>query len=154
MATAASPQFGPTGLTRLLRLVRLGTSWLLAIWFAHLFLTMGWPKFRTDSFWTALFAHWGYPPSFRILIGAIEVTAGVLIVAPWTTTWAAFALILVMLGAAGSLATDARWDDVATVGMYIAGLAWVGWEWRRHRVGGTGTAHAKTQKERSTPFND
>lgn len=63
----------------------------------------------------------------------IEVTAGALIVVPWTTTWAALALILVMLGAGGSLATDARWHDVATVGMYVAGLAWVGWEWRSWR---------------------
>jgi uncharacterized membrane protein YphA (DoxX/SURF4 family) len=67
-------------LPRLVRLSRLGLSWLLAAWFAHLYVTMGWPKFRSDSFWTALFEHWGYPPSFRILIGAIEVTAGVLIV--------------------------------------------------------------------------
>lgn len=118
-----------------LRTVRLCASWCLAIWFAHLFITMGWPKFRSDSFWTALFAHWGYPPSFRILIGVLEVGAGVAIVAPWTTTWAALALSIVMLGAAGSLATDARWTDVATVGMYLAGLAWVAWEWRGYRLG-------------------
>lgn len=119
---------------RLAPLSRLVLSWCLAAWFAHLYVTMGWPKFRNDSFWTELFARWGYPPSFRILIGVIEVTAGALIVIPWTTTWAALALILVMLGAAGSLATDARWHDVATVGMYIVGLAWVGWEWRERRL--------------------
>ena len=134
-----------------LRLLRLCASWLLAIWFAHLYITMGWPKFRNDSFWTALFDHWGYPPSFRILIGVIEVTAGVLLVAPWFTTWASLALILVMLGAAGSLATDARWNDVATVGMYVVGLVWVGWEWRGYRFGGTRTAHAKMRKERKAP---
>jgi uncharacterized membrane protein YphA (DoxX/SURF4 family) len=94
---------------------------------------MGWPKFRGDSFWTALFEHWGYPPSFRILIGAIEVTAGVALLIPWVTTYASAALILVMIGAAGSLATDARWHDVLTVTMYTIGLAWVGWEWRRVR---------------------
>ena len=130
--TAGRP---PMSLWRLTRHVRLGLSWLLAAWFAHLYVTMGWPKFRHDSFWTPLFDHWGYPPSFRILIGTIEVTAGVLLVAPWLTTWAALALILVMLGAAGSLATDARWNDVATIGMYIAGLAWVAWEWREYRAG-------------------
>jgi uncharacterized membrane protein YphA (DoxX/SURF4 family) len=120
-------------LTRLSRLSRLGVSWLLGAWFCHLFVTMGRPKFRSDSFWTALFAHWGYPPSFRILIGAIEVTAGVALLVPWVTSYAAMALILVMLGAAGSLATDARWHDVLTVTIYAVGLTWIGWEWRGRR---------------------
>ena len=135
MTTSTAAGADPTSLTRLTQLSRLGLSWLLAIWFAHLYLTMGWSKFRSDSFWTTLFEHWGYPPSFRILIGTIEVLAGVLIVAPWATTWAALALIVVMVGAAGSLATDARWNDVVTVAMYIVGLVWVAWEWRGYRIG-------------------
>lgn len=120
-------------LSRPTRLSRLGLSWLLACWFCHLYLTMGWPKFRSDSFWTALFEHWGYPPSFRILIGVVEVGAGVAIVVPWVTTYAAAALMIVMLGAAGSLARDARWDDVLTVSYYLVGLAWIAWEWRAQR---------------------
>lgn len=120
-------------LSRLTRLSRLGLSWLLAVWFTHLYLTMGWPKFRSDSFWTALFEHWGYPPSLRILVGVVEVAAGVLLLLPTTTTYAALALIGVMLGAAGSLARDARWNDVLTVGYYLVGLAWIAWEWRAMR---------------------
>jgi uncharacterized membrane protein YphA (DoxX/SURF4 family) len=123
-------------LSRLTRLSRLGGSWLLGAWLAHLYLTMGWAKFDPASFWTALFEHWGFPPSFRILIGVIEVTAGVALLIPWVTTYAAGALILVMLGAAGSLATDARWQDVFTVTTYALGLAWVGWEWRELRLRG------------------
>ncbi len=129
--TADSP---PMSLTRLTRLSRLGVTWLLALWFAHLYVTMGWPKFRSDSFWTALFDHWGYPPSFRLMIGMIEVGAGIAIVVPRATTYAAIALMIVMLGAAGSLATDARWDDVLTIGYYLAGLAWIAWEWRTMRL--------------------
>lgn len=121
-------------LSRLTRLSRLVASWLLAAWFAHLYVTMGLPKFRSDSFWTALFEHWGYPPSFRILIGVIEVGAGVLILVPWTATYAATALLVVMLGAGLSLAGDARWGDVLTIGSYLAGLAWIAWEWRTIRL--------------------
>src|SRR5437868_4242596 len=61
----------------LVRKSRLIIAWLLGAWFCHLYVPMGWAKFDPASFWTALFAHWGFPPSFRILIGAIEVTAGV-----------------------------------------------------------------------------
>ncbi len=126
-------------LTRLTRLSRLGLSWLLGAWFAHLYVTTGWAKFDPASIWTALFEHWGFPPSFRILIGAIEVASGVALLFPWVTTYGAVALILVMMGATGSLASDARWHDVATVTMYAAGLAWVGWEWRGIRYGGRGS---------------
>jgi uncharacterized membrane protein YphA (DoxX/SURF4 family) len=120
-------------LSRLSRVTRLGASWLLGAWFTHLYVTMGWAKFDPASFWTALFEHWGFPPSFRLLIGAIEVTAGAALLVPWGTTYGAVALILVMIGAAGSLATDARWHDVLTVTMYAAGLAWIAWEWRTMR---------------------
>jgi len=123
-------------LLRLTRIGRLGASWLLGAWFCHLYVTMGWAKFDPKSFWTALFEHWGYPHSFRILIGVIEVTAGVALLIPRVTTYGAVALIFVMLGAAGSLATDARWHDVGTVAMYAAGLGWIAWEWRNFRLRG------------------
>ena len=124
----------PRSAGQLARLARLGTSWVLAIWFAQLYVVAGWGKFWPDSFWAALFDHWGYPPSFRLLIGVLELAGGILIVAPWTTTYAALVLVVVMLGAAGSLATDARWNDVATVAGYVLGLLWVAWEWRGHRL--------------------
>ncbi len=133
-------------LSRLTRLSRLVASWLLAAWFAHLYVTMGLPKFRSDSFWTALFEHWGYPPSFRILIGVIEVGAGVLILVPWTATYAATALLVVMLGAGLSLAGDARWGDVLTIGYYLAGLAWIAWEWRGKRWAPSAQRSVPTQR--------
>ena len=37
-------------LTRLLRLTRLVVSYALGIYFAHLFIKMGWPKFRRGWF--------------------------------------------------------------------------------------------------------
>ena len=122
-------------LTRLLRLTRLVVSYALGIYFAHLYITMGWPKFRSDSFWTSLFAHWGYPVWSRYLTGALEVGAGAALLLPWVTTYAAAILVVVMTGAGLSLARDARMMDVLTVTMYAAGLCWVGFEWRGRRIG-------------------
>jgi uncharacterized membrane protein YphA (DoxX/SURF4 family) len=133
MHSSTAPHPAPATLTRLTRLPRLVSTGLLALYFAYLYVTMGWPKFRTDSFWTGLFEHWGYPPSFRIIIGTVEVLAGVALLIPRFTTYAAMALIVVMVGAAGSLTTDARWGDVLRVCAYLAGLTWIAWEWRGYR---------------------
>lgn len=132
--------------SRTSRAARRGVSYLLAVWFAHLYVTMGWAKFRSDSFWTGLFAHWGYPAWFRIVTGAVEVGAGVALLVPWVTTYAAAVLVVVMAGAALSLARDARMLDVLTVTLYAVGLCWIGVEWRRWRLGvkypgETGTFH-------------
>lgn len=137
MHTTAAPHPAPSTLARLTRLPRLVTTGLLALYFTYLYLTMGWPKFSPDSFWTGLFEHWGYPPSFRIIVGVTEVTAGVALLIPRFTTYASMTLIVVMVGAAGALSTDGRWDDVLTVCAYLAGLTWIAWEWREFRLRGT-----------------
>lgn len=125
-------------LSRAARLTRLVVSYALAIYFAHLYMTMGWAKFRSDSFWTPLFAHWGYPVWFRYVTGVLEVGAGLALLIPWVTTYAAGILIVVMAGAGLSLARDARMMDVLTVTMYAAGLCWIGFEWRGSRCWGSG----------------
>jgi uncharacterized membrane protein YphA (DoxX/SURF4 family) len=136
MHSTTAPHPAPSTFGRLTRLPRLIATGVLALYFAYLYVTMGWPKFSPDSFWTGLFEHWGYPPSFRIIIGTVEVTAGVALLIPRFTTYAAMALIIVMVGAAGSLATDQRWGDVLTVCAYLTGLTWIAWEWRGHRLRG------------------
>jgi uncharacterized membrane protein YphA (DoxX/SURF4 family) len=113
---------------------RLAASWLASLYFARLYAQAGWQKFETNSFWTGLFVVWGYPPSFRILVGIVEVGAGVAIVVPWVSTYAAATLIVVMGGAWVHLAMDARWGDVGTVTAYLTGLAWIAWEWRSWRL--------------------
>ena len=121
------------------RKARLVAAWLLGLYFAKMYVEMGWVKFDPAGFWTAAFVRWGYPPWFRILIGCLEVAGGVCLLVPWVASYGALVLIVVMLGAWGTRAHDGRWVDVAWLTLYIAGLAWIAFEWwgmrlRRRRL--------------------
>lgn len=118
--------------------LRLAAAWLVSLYFTQLFLRMGWGKFGGDGFWTTAFAAWGYPAWFRILVGGVEVTAGVALLVPLTASYGAIALGVVMMGAWSTLAHDLRWRDMATVAVYGALLGWVATVWwpsrfRRHQ---------------------
>ena len=115
---------------------RLLAAWILALYLARMYVTMGWIKFDPAGFWTAAFTRWGYPPWFRVLIGALEVLGGLLLILPWTASYGAVTLVLVMLGAWGTRAHDGRWVDVAWISAYVAGLLWIGYEWWSFRLRG------------------
>lgn len=115
--------------------VRLAAAWLVGLYLAQMYVSMGWIKFDPDGFWTPAFERWGYPVWLRLLVGGIETTGGVLILIPWTTTWAAFALIAVMVGAGVTRFGDGRMVDVAWILLYAIALAWVGFEWRGFHFG-------------------
>lgn len=118
------------------RKLRLAAAWLASLYFANLYGHAGWQKFDTESFWTGLFEQWGYPPSFRVLVGVVELVGGIALVVPWVATYAGAALVVVMGGAWVHLAMDARWSDVGLVTAYLTGLTWIAWEWRILRIGG------------------
>jgi putative oxidoreductase len=109
-------------------------AWLLALYLARMYVQMGWVKFDPNGFWTAAFTRWGYPPWFRIFIGALEVLGGILIIVPYTASYGALVLSLVMLGAWGTRAHDARWVDVTWISVYLASLLWIGYEWWQFRL--------------------
>lgn len=124
----------PDGLARPGRALQLqrgrwAAAWLLGAYFAQMYVTMGWVKFDPAGFWTEAFARWGYPPWFRILIGCLEVLGGICLVVPWVASYGAGTLILVMLGALATRASDGRWVDVAWLASYLIGLAWIAREW-------------------------
>ncbi len=109
-------------------------AWLLALFFAQLFVRMGWGKFVSDSYWTAAFMAWGYPAWFRITVGIVEVTAGIALLFPPLAPWAALSLTVVMMGAWSTLAHDLRWRDMATVALYGVLLGWIASVWWRSRL--------------------
>jgi len=113
---------------------RLLAAWLLGLYFARMYVSMGWIKFDPAGFWTAAFARWGYPPWFRVLVGTLEVLGGLSLLVPWTASYGAIGLVLVMLGAWGTRAHDGRWVDVAWISAYVVGLVWIGYEWWRFRL--------------------
>jgi putative oxidoreductase len=76
--------------------------WLLSIRLIMVFARAGWDKFDASSGWAKAFATWGYPEGFRLLIGALEVGAAVLLVWPRTAAYAAAIIIAIMLGGMGT----------------------------------------------------
>jgi putative oxidoreductase len=79
------------------RLVRIGL-WLCQGVLALMFLFAGSAKF-TGPLWARMFARWGYPDHFYLVIGATEVVAGLALLVPKTAAPASLVLIVVMIGA-------------------------------------------------------
>ena len=112
-----------------LKWLRLVVAWLLGVYFANMYFNMGWVKFDPDGFWTGAFDRWGYPVWLRYGVGVVEVIGGVLLLIPWVASYAALSVVAVMIGALVTRMLDARWDDVAYIAVYIAGLLWIAFEW-------------------------
>lgn len=75
----------------------------LALWvgqaaLALVFLFAGAAKF-TSPMWPRMFARWGYPDHFSLVVGAIEVAAGLALLVPRLAAPASIVLLVVMLGA-------------------------------------------------------
>lgn len=74
--------------------------WLLQILLAFLFFNIGRQKF-TNPVWVRSFREWGYPEHFYAVVGAVELLGSLLLLVPRIASYAAGAVILVMLGALG-----------------------------------------------------
>jgi putative oxidoreductase len=79
------------------KLVQAGL-WFLQVALMLMFLAAGGGKFG-QSAWPRMFAHWGYPDRFYLVIGTIEVIAGLALVVPRTAAPAALTLLVIMIGA-------------------------------------------------------
>jgi uncharacterized membrane protein YphA (DoxX/SURF4 family) len=76
--------------------------WALQILASVGFVLTGFAKFFAP-FWIAGFTRWGYPDSFRMLIGVLEIVGGLLLAFPRTASYAAAMLACIMVGAFGTL---------------------------------------------------
>jgi putative oxidoreductase len=72
--------------------------WLCQVALALMFLFAGGNKFRGTA-WPRMFARWGYPDHFYIVVGIIEVVAAILLFVPRLSAFAALTLIVIMIGA-------------------------------------------------------
>jgi uncharacterized membrane protein YphA (DoxX/SURF4 family) len=87
------------------RFLRIGLEvllWALCALLIMVFARAGLAKFDATSGWARAFDHWGYPVWFRILIGALEVTAAALLLWPRTAAFGAGIIIMIMLGGMGT----------------------------------------------------
>jgi putative oxidoreductase len=75
------------------------TGWVMRISAGLLFLGVGLAKFQSRSIWVQLFANIGLGDWFRYLTGTIQCIAGILLLAPRTTTAGAALAGCTMAGA-------------------------------------------------------
>lgn len=76
--------------------------WIFALFLAWVFIRQGVAKFSDTSGWARAFRVWHFPVWFRVLVGAAETTAAVLLLTRRTAFAGAVIIIAVMLGAMGT----------------------------------------------------
>jgi len=120
----------------LLHKARIVSSWVLQVVVGVAFVPIGLAKFN-DPMWVRGFEHWGYPPAFRILIGVVETTCGVMLLVPRLTSYAALLLSAVMVGAIGTHAMAHQpWFRPLPHLTILLILAWLRWPSRWRNPGG------------------
>jgi len=73
--------------------------WILTGLLSALYLFAGGTKLMGLQMHVEHFAQWGYPPWFRLFVGAWEVTSAVLLLIPRASFYGAVLLVVAMIGA-------------------------------------------------------
>ena len=76
--------------------------WVFALFLAWVFLRQGIAKFSDTSGWARAFRVWHFPVWFRMLIGVLETSAGLLLLTRRTAFAGAIIIMAVMIGAMGT----------------------------------------------------
>jgi len=76
--------------------------WVPTLFLVYVFARQGAAKFSDTSGWADAFRFWHFPVWFRILIGALEVSAAALLLTRRTAAIGAILIVMVMLGAMGT----------------------------------------------------
>ena len=84
-----------------MKYLKTGGKWLLQVLLAVLMVGPGSQKF-TGTTWQRMFREWGYPEGFYLVIGAVEVVAGIGLLIPKLASYSALILAAVMVGAAAT----------------------------------------------------
>ena len=106
---------------------RVIVSWVLAVVLAAFFALAAIGKLTGSA--TEMFAGWGYPAWFALLIGVAEAAGAIGLLVPKTTRWAIYGLSLVMLGAIFTHVTNGEAAQLARPILPLACL-WILWKLR------------------------
>ena len=109
--------------------------WVLSVVLAVLFLLAASGKLTGAA--TPMFAGWGYPAWFALLIGVAELAGAIGLLIPMTRRWAALGLILVMLGAVFTHLTNGEGAQVLRPLIFLGGLVAI-WLLHSRAPGGAG----------------
>ena len=104
------------------------SSWILIVVLAALFVGAGLGKLTGAA--TPMFASWGYPAWFALLIGIAELAGAIGLLIPKTTRWAVIGLAGVMLGAVYTHAAAGEGAQVLRPLIFLGALATI-WLLRR-----------------------
>jgi uncharacterized membrane protein YphA (DoxX/SURF4 family) len=109
-----------------MRIAKTIATWTLQILLCALFLMVGTGKFL-DPGWARRFARWGYPDGFHLIIGVVEALAGLALLVPRFTAYAAVLLMVVMTGAALTHLTFGETRQFTSPLVFLVLLSLVGW---------------------------
>ena len=94
-----------------MKYLKIGGTWILTILLAVLMVGPGSQKFLGPT-WERMFRAWGYPDGFYLVIGAVEVVAGIGLLIPRVASYCATVLAIVMVGASATHVVHGDRDGV------------------------------------------
>jgi uncharacterized membrane protein YphA (DoxX/SURF4 family) len=105
-------------MSRVKSVFRVIAVWLPTVLLALLFAQVGVIKFVATETWAGMFAAWGYPAGFHLVIGALELAGGLCLLVPRISAYAALMLAVIM---AGAVLTHAVHGELSRM-LFTAGL--------------------------------
>ena len=109
-------------------------TWGLSIVLALLFVGVGASKITSPG-WAERFADGGYPGWFRLVVGVVELGAGLALLVPAVRPYATLVLIVVMLGATATHVVHAE-GPRAVVTIALTALMAALWTMSRRAASG------------------
>ena len=115
----------------------------IALWacqaaLALMFVGAGGTKFGSPM-WQRMFERWGYPDHFYLVVGAIEVAAGLALLVPRLASAASLVLIVIMIGAGATHVIHDethRLTQIVVMSVMLCVVAYGRWRqafWRKMR---------------------
>jgi uncharacterized membrane protein YphA (DoxX/SURF4 family) len=95
--------------------------WTITVLIGALFVFSGAMKLLARGQVVQLFAHWGYPAWLAMLVGAVELLAGIAIFVPGTRRLAAWVIIVLTLGSAVTHVRAAEYPSLIVNSLVLLG---------------------------------
>lgn len=114
------------------------STWIVTVFLGLMFIAAGIGKFQMSEAFAARFQAWGYPAWLSPIVGAAELVGGLLVLLPFTATYGATLIAIIMVGAVYTHLVSGIGSPVsALVALVLSSLLiWLRWRDRyRPRTG-------------------